>query len=257
MRKLRDIFDDWRYSRFLPYSLPTGHERIYFYHVRKAGGTSFNQMIMAAVAQGRGKPGNLWDSIWAAHRHRLLLNGKIFVAGERELIQQGKYFFASSHIPAHELILPPKTFTVACFRDPVQRVVSHYRMLLTQKTDGTAAFNKEGHWLGNKFDDFLRNIPREHLLNQLYMFSKQLDVDEALYNVSRCDYCFFLEYINRAAAELAAMWKLGTIPVLHSNRSRDEARISGRQLDLLQQQLEPEIQFYRLLQNGSCKMGQQ
>jgi hypothetical protein len=53
------------------------------------------------------------------------------------------------------------------------------------------------------------------------------------------------------------MWKLGTIPVLHSNRSRDEARISGRQLDLLQQQLEPEIQFYRLLQNGSCKMGQQ
>ena len=39
----------------------------------------------------------------------------------------------------------------------------------------------EGKWLGECFDDFLKRIPQEHLLNQLYMFSSQNEQDSRDY----------------------------------------------------------------------------
>lgn len=62
----------------------------------------------------------------------------------------------------------------------------------------------EGKWLGSCFSDFISEIPKEHLLNQLYMFSKDFDVDEAVDNVARCSHFSFTEARSHGLAELSS-----------------------------------------------------
>ncbi len=45
-------------------------------------------------------------------------------------------------------------------------------------------YEVEAQWLGDSFSDFLDNIPKEHLLSQLYMFSDVFSVDDAFDNIT-------------------------------------------------------------------------
>lgn len=86
------------------------------------------------------------------------------------------------------------------------RVLSHYKNLMDyriQKIDHPC-MKIEGQWLGKNLSDFIDNIPDDHLLNQLYMFSRNLDIDEALHSLSRVSCIMFTEhfaegidYVNR------------------------------------------------------------
>lgn len=136
-----------------------------------------------------------YESLARAKRNRLVVADKVFVGWNQKLIEQGNYFYAFSHIPLYSLKLPPMTFTVTCFRDPFQRLFSHYRMLKNFKLKNVAhpCMQEEGQWLGNGFKDFLRLIPREHLLCQLYNFSPNLDVKEAVKALASVNQIIFTE----------------------------------------------------------------
>jgi hypothetical protein len=170
----------------------------------------------------------------------------VFVAGEKRLIEEGHYFFASSHIPAHELKLPPATFTVTALRDPVERVLSHYNMLLSQKASGDRAFVKEGHWLGASFGEFVENLPKEHLLRQVYTFSRTFDPDEAYENIVRCNAWFLTENLDAAATELSALVGL-QLAATRANRSKVRLPVPAAQLHRLRELLEPEIALFERL----------
>lgn len=43
---------------------------------------------------------------------------------------------------------------------------------------------REGKWLGNSLDEFLDNLPPPHLLNQLFMFSPDFDIHQAVARVN-------------------------------------------------------------------------
>jgi hypothetical protein len=109
------------------------YERIYHFHVRKTAGTSLNRAFWGL--------GGLGDAVM---RHpnqvgrRLSGNGLVFVRDDARLIEQGDYFFASSHTPAYMLALPKGTFTVTILRDPAARVVSYYRYLRWARENPTA-----------------------------------------------------------------------------------------------------------------------
>jgi hypothetical protein len=247
LRKLRDFLDHRRFSRLANYRLPSGHRRIYFHHIRKTAGTSLCQMFLTAAAGApRGDGQVLWDQLWAAHRHRMAHGDKVFVAGEKRLIEEGHYFFASSHIPAHELTLPPGTFTITCMRDPVRRVLSHYHMLLSQKASGDRAFVKEGPWLGANFTEFVENLPKEHLLRQVYTFSRTFDPDEAYENIVRCNAWFLTEDMYGAAAALGAQVGLQLAPT-RANRSKVRTSAPAAQLHKLRELLQPEIVLFERL----------
>lgn len=227
------------------YSIDGKERRIYYYHIRKTGGTSINHMFLSTA----GEPGeDVYRHLNKSPIHRSISGTRVFVGWHQRLIEQGRYFYAFSHIPRHKLRLPPHTFTFTCLREPVKRVMSHYRMILEHKGLGKTAGEvcPESKWLGKNFGDFLLNIPREHLLNQIFMFSKKFDVNEACDNIQRCSYFFLLERFADGIKELSEKTGIPLEP-LHIRKSKIEISISKIEMERLHEMLSPEIEVWNRL----------
>ena len=218
-----------------------GYKRVYFVHIRKTGGTSLNHMFLS-LSGGEAEP--LYDAMVQACDHRLIHRNLIFVGWHLGHINEGNYYYAFSHTPLHELDLPERTFIATCFRDPVRRVVSHYNMLMGYRANRVdhPCMAVEGEWLGSSFGDFLKRIPREHLLNQLYMFSRSCDIDEALESVTGIDHYFFTDSFEQGIRELNEKTGLSLQP-MHSARSDYRADISETHLRALKDLLKDEYRF--------------
>ncbi len=184
------------------------YKRVYHYHVRKTAGTSLNSAFWALAGL---------DLRTMSDRQVAEGNGLKVVRGNPRLIEEGDYFFANSHQPAHTLRLPPSTFTVTILRDPASRAISYYSYLLWARS-GEANRDREpfldevlaeSAFLGRgprrflarlsprrrepAFRDFLDRVPPSHLLTQLHMFSERLDPAEAAERALACSAVCFTE----------------------------------------------------------------
>jgi len=229
------------------YSLPGGFRRVYCFHIRKTGGTSLHRSFMAL---GGEDPAEVHDRIAGSPGNRTVSNGLAFVAHSSELLARGSFFYGWSHVPAHELRLPPATFTVSILRDPLARVCSHYQMLL-YGTEGTYPFphsREESELVEGGFVHFLDALPREELLRQLFMFSATFDVNEAVERLRGCSHVFFTEEYEAGLAELADTLGLRLV----MRREREAARrveLSADDLRLLRARLEPEYELIARLKS--------
>jgi len=223
-----------------------GDRQVYLIHIRKTAG---NSLIYSFLGLSGVDGETVFKGLAQKYNHRLIVNDQIFVGWNRQYINQGKYHFAFSHIPYHQLRLPENTFTISCFRDPVQRVLSHYCMLLDWVENDTKhpARKVEGKWLGNDFSDFIDRIPREHLLNQIYMFSANFDTAEALENLRKTSFSFFTESFSDGIERINEMLsiKLSLLKVNRSDRSR--LKVPEAQISRLREILEPEYQLLELM----------
>ena len=61
--------------------------------------------------------------------------------------------------------------------------------------------------MGDSFSDFLERLPREMVQQQLYMFSRSFDIDEAIANVASCSHVMVMEEFAKGLDQLNA--KLG------------------------------------------------
>ncbi|MFN9645593.1 MAG: hypothetical protein ACK6BG_10865 [Cyanobacteriota bacterium] len=248
LRKTREVFpsrrtrlDEKQFKHLADDYDFNGYKRIYLVHIRKTGGTSLNHMFLSlSGADSR----QLYSQLAKVPDHRLCSHGKIYVGWNGKYINKGVYFYAFSHLPFHQLSLPEKTFSVSCFRDPVKRVVSHYNMLMElvlNKSDHPC-LHTEAKWLGSNFNDFLSRMPKEHLLNQLYMFSSSFDVGEAVANVRRLSCSFMSENFNEGIDELNEKTGLSLKPI-HIRKAGYQAKISGESLAKLKELLRDEYRF--------------
>ena len=220
-----------------------GYRRVYHVHIRKTGGTSINQMFLSLVGDGP----SLYNRLAASLTGRKKLNGHVFVGWNKRYINRGHYYYAFSHVPRHRLDLPPGTFTLACFRDPVQRVLSHYKMLRTFAENGIdhPCMKEEGPWLGRSLGDFIERIPPRHLLNQLYMFSERFDVNEAHDRIQNLSHILFTETFEEGVAALNGKLGLDLRPV-HARKSKPRPEEgAGQHLARLREKLSEE---YALLE---------
>ncbi len=209
---------------------PLGFERIYLYHIRKTAGSSLRWTFMDLGGhdlRGGEKERHLNTHGWVVH------GGYAYVTHNRYLLERIPYFFGDSHFPFHDVRIPDRTFTITILRDPVARVISHYRMLLHwQKADiDHPAKRIEASFLGNSFSEFLEKLPRTHLMRQLYMFSPRFDVDEAVRNLSKVNFIMLTERYNEHLGELAKVLALdlkplaekagyGSVPLSDDDRAR-------------------------------------
>lgn len=220
-----------------------GFRRIYHIHIRKTGGTSLNNMFLD-LAKKSSLDQNLYKELIESPEHRILRDGKVYVGWNTRLINQGSYFYAFSHLPLHTLSLPPKTCTITVLRDPVRRVLSHYKMLVEYR-DNTVdhpAMKVEGAWLGESFDDFLVRIPSQDLLRQLYMFSPSLDVEDAYHQITSCSHFMFTEDFEEGVRALNSKLGLNLVPI-HIRRTKSSGTVSDGQLTRLREALDAEYQL--------------
>lgn len=229
------------YSDLIRGGTVTDINRIYFYHIRKTAGTSINYMFFELGGED------------VLHIHKELCNNYwyptnkgIFNAWDKHLLEKGLFFYGYSHIPMHKIKIPKDTFTFTCLRDPVERILSHYKMLLRFKLNNKKkhpTFKEESKWLGETFGDFLRSIPKEHLFNQLYMFSKDYNVDEAVKKVKECSFIVFFDDFENGIKNLSMILSL-ELKIKHLNTSPKEDKLSSEEIKVLKKMLKPEYDFY-------------
>lgn len=224
-----------------PGQRPAGRPRVYQYHVRKSAGTS---VVFAFFALAGEAPREVEARLTRAH---FTTSGPYtFVEHDKRLIGRGHYTFASSHLPAWDIHVPPGTFTVTVLRDPVRRVLSLYRYLREPGSDDGYAFPSppsQRQWAADGFDAFMDRVPAFHLLNQVYMFSRAGSVDEAAERIGGLSLVLHTESF---AEDLAGLGRhLGLPLVARSERKAPAAEpLSAGQEARLREALEPE---YRLL----------
>lgn len=220
-------------------------QRIYHFHIRKTAGTSLNQMFLALSGLDAGEA---YQRLLSS-RFRMRRIGKlVFAAWNKDVLNAGAYFFGFSHIPQHQLSLPQGTYRVAVFRDPAERVISHYKMLRMYRQEhiNHPCMEVEGEWLGEDFNDFLQNIPDQHLKNQLYMFSENMDPVEASENVFKLENFFFTEDFNTGIEGLNADLGLALMPV-HFRKTAFQPTINEGALHLLKERLSGEYKMLEML----------
>lgn len=218
-----------------------GYKRIYLIHLRKTGGTSLNHAFLRIADSN---PNQLYERLVQASNHRIRRGRAIFVGWNVGLINAGHYFYGFSHTPIYELDLPDQTFTITCFRDPVKRVLSHYNMLMAYRRDRVEhpCMVTEGPWLGNCFEHFLDSIPRKHLLNQLYMYSRDLNIGEATDRIAQLSHVFFTSEYDHGVAELNKKTGLQLEP-LHRRRASFSGEIQESSRVRLREMLQAEYDF--------------
>jgi hypothetical protein len=223
------------------YALPGGVERIYCYHVRKTGGTSLH---LSFLGLGGEDPLEVQRRIERSSLHRTTSGHYAFVAHQRNLLAQGHYFYGWSHLPAHRLTLPPRTFTMTILRDPLERVVSYYNYLRQGDAPGMAypVGELERSLTSRGFGAFLDVVPKANLLSQLSMFSPTFDVPAATERIVGCSWVMFTDEYESGLSALAQKLSLALAP------RRDRATKVVKDLpvpegDRLREMLDPEYQM--------------
>lgn len=244
----KSIMEEGKYQKIAENYDLRGYKRVYLVHIRKTGGTSLNNMFLSLSGEGSNF---LYTQLSRTLGHRLISNGLIYVGWNVKHINKGNYFYAFSHTPLHKLNLPKGTFTVSCFRDPVKRIVSHYNMLMDFRVNNIdhQCMATEGKWLGKGFGDFLKNIPKEHLLNQLYMFSSGYNISEAVSNVKSLSHYFFSDTFNMGINDLNRKTGLNLEP-LHIRKANYQEQISENYLTKLREILDEEYRFLNSIKHS-------
>ena len=146
--------------------LPDGSERIYFYHIRKASGTS---VCRSFLSLGGEEPTAVEYRMAESFFPRATSNGLVFATGNTKVLEDGNYFFASSHLPAHKISLPERTFTFTVFRDPVIRVISYYRYLVAGDKNDEAELKQEdgGDLMMYGYGRLSQTLLAHHLIDEI------------------------------------------------------------------------------------------
>lgn len=159
-------------------------QRIYHFHIRKCGGTSFNKAFTSY-------PDGQDNYQYIADKRKAIINSYPIVGWSLKNLRRGDYWYGYSHLEFDALYpLKKNTFTFSFIREPSERLLSLYNMLIEYKNKkiNHPPTLKELKWLGNSFSEFLENIPKKHLQNQLFMFSDEFDISKAMRNLRKINF---------------------------------------------------------------------
>jgi hypothetical protein len=224
------------------------YKRIYHSHIRKCAGTSFNKLVLGMECdQDPKKRDDLYAKL--CKNLNLKINDKVYVCHNNSLINSGNYYYAFSHSPYWSLNIPKDTFVITTIRNPVERLTSHYQMIKEYYDNNVnhSCMSTEGLWLGkNKtFLEFVTNMPKNHKCAQLYHYSKNYSIDEAIENISKVDFIGRVETLTeRGYDALKKIIPQLNFPNEHLRKSKKQ-NISQVEIDYAKELLEEEYKLIK------------
>jgi hypothetical protein len=246
---------DGRYRKLAKnYRFPDGSRRVYCHHIRKTAGTS---LFVSFLSLGGEDPMEVWRRVNSTRLLRTTSGEYAFASMNPHVLREGAYFYGQSHRSAELQELPPSTFTVTILRDPVRRVHSLFDYLVAGDEPGHPGTigADERAWAQDGFDAFLERVPRRHLQNQLWMFSRRMDVAEAAARISACSSVLFTEDFAQSLPRLGERLGLD-LPVLRIRVTGNRSELTEEQLERLRQRLQPEYDLLgRLADVGIAPIG--
>ena len=236
---ITDRFDD-RYRQVTHANRAAGVPRVYLAHIPKTAGRS---LIHAFLGQNGEDAFAVYRRMARHGAHRTIAGGRVYVGWNRRHIERGYFDFGFSHHPLHRIGLPLDTFVVTCFRDPVDRVLSYYRMLKEQYDGGEPHPGNAPamRWFEPRLSLFLERVPRADLHAQLHMFSPSFDCDEAMVRIRSVSHLIFSEDFATGVAGLGRKLDLD-LPALRLFPT-PPANVTADDLARLRQAMEPEYRF--------------
>jgi Sulfotransferase family len=225
--------------------LPDGVRRVYCHHIRKTAGTSLHHSFLALAGEA---PLEVERRIEAAPLHRTISGPYPFVAHQRRLLAQGHYLYGWSHLPAHRVTLPPRTFTVTILRDPVDRIVSLFSYLREGDAPGTpfSVPPAERTMARGDLSLFLSELPKKDLLRQLFTFSARFDVGEAADRIAACSCLLLTDDYESGVTALAQRLEL-PLAIRRARSTGTRVQLSDTERAHLRELLEPEYELMRRL----------
>lgn len=222
------------------------YKGVYHYHIRKSGGTSLNFSFLSLYEDN---PQKVYRNIIKSSDKRQMLNRKVYLGWDINKIQSGNFFYGWSHQPMHQVQVPKSHFTVTILRNPLKRVLSHYKMVYRHVNQGIKhpIAKREGKYLGKGLGDYLDNIPKSILLTQLFMFSKNFSVDDAFNNITSLSYFFFTENYEDGLKGLSNKLEIKLKP-MHIRKSDLKIKVTQKERKKMNKLLRPEILLYNKLQ---------
>lgn len=239
---LRELIKEGTRRLICRRNLSNKYKRFLFLHIRKTGGTSFNHGLSTFFKYSDNDIKNLLNIY---HGNYFIKDLKIFAGGNLHIINNKQYHIATTHLPQHAVSVDSNTYTFTILRDPIQRFISHYNMLrkMILENDSHPGLSEER----NYFDDCIVNcalkMPIRHRCAQLYCFSKTLNPDEALNNLSSVTAFELLENYSKAISVINKTFNW-EVPVLHK-RKGNPIPIPKKEILFLKDILKDEIQFYK------------
>lgn len=223
----------------------------YLYHIRKTGGRSIIHSFLALVHDNAE---TFYEQLARRTSHRIERDGKLFVGWDATHLRKTDFFFAFSHSPAYTVRLPPEVTTITCLRDPLTRLISYYNYLLDIKL-AVRKDPKHVHanmpdlaWAHNDPMKFLKRVPIQHALTQLYMFSKQMQPQEAVDSISNIDIVLSTEDLNAGIEYLAVCLGLPLRP-LHFGATKTKYVLPDEFAAKAQKLLQPEYELVQRLRD--------
>jgi hypothetical protein len=221
---------------------------VYFFHVRKSAGTS----LARAFESLAGEEPSVVEARMNRHAYAARSGRYLFVhKGDGLILALTPFSFAFSHLPSWAFRVPARAFTLTIFRDPFERVTSLYRYLRDPEADADTRFGASRFARSlatGSLDRFLEVAPPTLLLNQLYMFSRELDPEQAARRIRNLSMWFFTESYAEGVGALATA--IGEPLAVRKDRpSAPDLQVGPAQAIRLRQLLEPEYELMRLLRD--------
>ena len=240
-----NIQKNWKSFQLLSNNQPfKPFKRVYHHHLMKTGGTSINKMFLSLTKSNE----DLYTKLMRSNDKRIIEDKFVFSAWNHIIIASGLFHYAWSHRPFENVLIPSNTFIISSFRNPYDRIYSRYKHLVNDLKNGLMPKNNMDEYkrLGNNFDDYLENIPEQELCHQLYMFSKQLNVREAMKNLKKVNYIIDLNTFEHDILQLNKILNIDLVSV-HARENRIAQPISFNLEDAFSNVpkiFQKEIEFY-------------
>lgn len=239
-----NIFNNLISLKYIRYPL-CKKKKIYHFHLMKTGGTSINDGIISSHYK---------DSInWHTDMYkypdcRIISDKKIFVSFNYLLIRLGLFHYGFSHRSYYQTRLPKGTYSITCIRNPLLRNYSRYKHIKKNINEKNfqAHSASELNAAKGSFGKYLELISDREMCHQLYFYSNEGNVCEAIDNLSKVNFIIrnecFAEDINVLSKKIGFDIPIRRIRETKSDLTYNElAKIFNQ----FHNRIKPEMEFHK------------